>query len=172
MLHVREMLPAGEANAGPSGVQGTLTLTFEDRRRSRLLARLDDGREVALLLPRGTILREGDRVRADEEGAVFAVRAAAESLSIGRTPDPHALTVAAYHLGNRHVPLQIGPDWLAYAHDHVLDDLARALGLEVETRVAPFEPEPGAFKHEAASARTDASGTSHHHRHGSHHHHH
>jgi urease accessory protein len=163
MLHAREIVPPQVTG----GADGTLTLTFEDRRRSRLLARLDDGREVALLLPRGTILREGDRVRADEDGLVFSVRAAAESLSISRTSDPLALTVAAYHLGNRHVPLQIGSGWLAYAHDHVLDDLVRGLGLEVETRVAPFEPEPGAFRHETTEARGEQKTTAHHHhRHG------
>jgi urease accessory protein len=171
MFHARAILDRDDD--AKKKVDGILTLAFEDRRRSRLLVVLDDGREVALLLPRGTILREGDRVRADEDGLVFAVRAAAESLSVGRTADPHALTVAAYHLGNRHVPLQIGPGWVAYAHDHVLDDLCRTLGLEVETRVAPFEPEPGAFQHESASTRASATAESHHHRHGgSHHHHH
>jgi len=167
MLHARELIPPGTS----ASADGTLTLTFEDRRRSRLLAKLDDGREIALLLPRGTLLREGDRVRADEDGLVFVVRASAESLSIGRTGDPLALTVAAYHLGNRHVPLQIGSGWLAYAHDHVLDDLVRGLGLEVETRVAPFEPEPGAFRHET-TGRAEQGPITHQHRNGGSHHHH
>ncbi len=55
---------------------------------------------------------------------------------------------AAYHLGNRHVPLQIGVDYVAYVHDHVLDDMVRGLGLAVATRLAPFEPEAGAFAHD------------------------
>jgi urease accessory protein len=168
MLHAREVVTqdpyAPVAAARVASPDGIMTLTFDDRRRSRLLAKLDDGREVALLLPRGTVLRDGDRVRADEDGLVFVVRAAAETLSVGRTDDPHTLTVAAYHLGNRHVPLQIGDCWLAYAHDHVLDDMARGLGLEVETRVAPFEPEPGAHRHEP---RSDPAP---HHHHGETHH--
>lgn len=144
MLHVHEVIPAGAGAAGdvPSG---TITLSFHDRRRSRLLAALDDGRELALMLPRGSMLRDGDRLRA-RDGAIVAVRAAAESLSVARAPDPRLLARAAYHLGNRHVPVQVGDGLLAYLHDHVLDDMVRGLGLEVEARVAPFEPEAGAFQ--------------------------
>jgi urease accessory protein len=127
-----------------------LTLTFDERRKSRLLATMDDGREVALMLPRGTILRHGDHLRGDD-GMVVEVRAAAESLSVGATTDWHLLARAAYHLGNRHVPLEIGTGYVAYGHDHVLDDMVRALGLEVSSRVAPFEPESGAFQHEGGS---------------------
>ena len=122
-----------EAGATPAATT-SLTLSFEDRRRSRLLVRLEDGREAALMLPRGTVLRDGDLLR-DDTGLIVVVRAAAETLSVARTSDPHRLTRAAYHLGNRHVPLQIGPAWLAFAHDHVLDGLVRALGLEVTTEV-------------------------------------
>jgi urease accessory protein len=179
MLHVHEVLVAGElATKDGAATPGlapapTLTLTFDQRRRSRRLARLDDGREVALRLPRGTILRHGDRLRAAEDGLIVEVRAAAESLSVGRTGDPHLLSRAAYHLGNRHVPLQIGAGWVAYAHDHVLDDLARGLGLTVETRQAPFEPEAGAFhQHEAGrhghdhhDHHHDGDGEAHHHHH-------
>jgi urease accessory protein len=130
---------------------GVLTMTFDERRRSRLRATLDDGREVALMLPRGTVLRHGDHLRGDD-ALVIEVRAAAESLSIAATGDAHLLTRAAYHLGNRHVPVEVGGGWLAYAHDHVLDAMVRGLGLEVSSRVAPFEPEAGAFAHEAAGA--------------------
>ena len=52
---------------------------------------------------------------------------------------------ASYHLGNRHVPLQIAPGRLRYQHDHVLDDMVRGMGLEVTVEEAPFEPEPGAY---------------------------
>ena len=164
MLHVQEVLPAG-AQEKAGAPAGTVTLTFDDRQRSRLLTRLDDGRELALMLPRGTVLRDGDRLRG-VAGAVVLVRAAAESLSVVHTTDRQLLARAAYHLGNRHVPVQIGPDTLAYAHDHVLDDMVRGLGLAVESRVAAFQPEPGAFH---------GSGHHHHHHddeHGDHHHHH
>jgi urease accessory protein len=180
MLHVHELLAkAGQVGDGDGDGDGAgggdgpprarLTLTFDDRRRSRLLARLDDGREVALRLPRGTVLRHGDLLRADEDHLVIEVRAAAEHLSVGATSDAHLLTRAAYHLGNRHVPLQIAPGWVAYAHDHVLDDLARGLGLDVSARVAPFEPELGAFQHDGAQHQHHHHDHDHNHRH--HHHH-
>ena len=73
------------------------------------------------------------------------VRAAAEPVSVVVSADPLLLLRAAYHLGNRHVPLQIGAGWLRYLRDHVLDDLCRGLGLEVEAASLPFEPEAGAY---------------------------
>jgi urease accessory protein len=85
----------------------------------------------------------------DDEALAYVrglvVRAAAETLSVARTGDRHLLTRAAYHLGNRHVPLQIRDDSLSYEHDHVLDELARTLGLEVSVVSAPFEPEAGGY---------------------------
>ena len=137
-----------------------MTLTFEDRRRSRLLVRLGDGREAALMLPRGTVLRDGDRLRGDT-GSIAVVRAAPETLSVARTSDPHLLTRAAYHLGNRHVPLQIGPGWLAFGHDHVLDGLVRDLGLEVTTESAPFEPEAGGYRHQGSEHTTSTHDDAH-----------
>jgi urease accessory protein len=141
----------------------TLTLAYEDRRRSRWRARLEDGREVAIVLPRGTVLREGDALGGDPMGTLVVVRAAAEALSVARTADPHLLTRAAYHLGNRHVPLQIAPGQLAYQHDHVLDGLARELGLEVTVESAAFEPEAGGYRHEGSSGHSH--GHVHHHEH-------
>jgi urease accessory protein len=129
------------------GENGVLTLGFEDRRRSRMRVRLDDGREAALLLPRGTVLRDGSRLRDPERGDVVTVRAAAQTLSLVRCADGVTLARAAYHLGNRHVPVQVGTGWLAYEHDHVLDDMVEELGLEVATSVAPFEPEAGGYRH-------------------------
>ncbi|HEX4406379.1 MAG TPA: urease accessory protein UreE [Polyangia bacterium] len=139
MLHLRDIVHAQPATA-------TVTLTLDERRKSRLRVTLEDGREAAVLLARGSALRDGDLLRADE-GDVVVVRAAAESLSIARTGDRHLLLRGAYHLGNRHVPVELGDGWLAYEHDHVLDDMVRGLGLTVETRRAPFEPEGGAFSH-------------------------
>ena len=128
-------------------VTGTLTLAFGERRRSRLRARLDDGREVALLLPRGSRLLDGDRLRDETGELVVAVRAAEETLSFVQAEDRLLLARAAYHLGNRHVPVQIGPGWLAYEHDHVLDGMIEEMGLAVTTRRAPFEPEAGGYRH-------------------------
>jgi urease accessory protein len=143
----------------------SLTLAYEDRRRSRLRARLDDGAEVALLLPRGTVLRDGDCLGGEDDGPAVRVRAAAETLSVARTADPHLLCRAAYHLGNRHIALQIGPGRLAYQHDHVLDGMVRDLGLTVATEETPFEPEAGGYRHEGTAGHDHAHGHAHDHAH-------
>lgn len=165
MLQLTRILPSS-SSLSPSP---SLTLTFEDRRRSRLLVRLDDGREGALRLPRGTVLRDGDLLGGDPDQTPVRVRAAVEQLSVIRTADPLLLSRGAYHLGNRHVPLQIGPGRLAYQHDHVLDDLARALGLEVTLESGPFEPEGGGYGHRGSAHGHDEH--PHAHPHDDHHHH-
>jgi urease accessory protein len=165
MLNLREVVSRDDA--GAAAIEATLTLTFEQRRRSRLLVRFDDGREAALLLPRGTVLVDGQLLRVEGQARVVLVRAAAETLSVARASDPHLIARAASHLGNRHVALEIGSGWVAYEHDHVLDGMVRALGLDVGTRVAPFEPETGGYKQET---RTDGSRTGNEHAHGHHHH--
>jgi urease accessory protein len=138
-----------------------LVLAYHDRRRCRQRALLASGQEIALLLPRGTVLRAGDRLITDD-GLVVAVDAAPEPLSVATCPDPLLLARAAYHLGNRHVPLQIEPGRLSYRHDHVLDHLVQSLGLVVGAAEEPFEPESGAYQGQG-SAR--AHGHDHHHDH-------
>ena len=128
----------------PADAQATLTLPFEQRQKSRLRIRLDNGQDAGLFLPRGTVLRHGDRLRATS-GLVVEVRAAPEAVSTAHADDALLLARAAYHLGNRHVALQLGPGWLRYPHDHVLDNMARELGLTVNREQAPFEPEAGAY---------------------------
>ena len=145
MLEIHERLSRTDAQDAGS-VEMTLTLAFDARQRCRQRVVLDDGSERALLLPRGTTLRDGDRLR-DTEGMIIRVRAALESVSVARTADRHRLVRAAYHLGNRHVPLQIDADSLRYRHDHVLDVMVEGLGLSVSCEQAPFEPEPGAYAH-------------------------
>ena len=124
--------------------QATLTLPFEARRKSRLRTRLDNGADVGIFLPHGTVLHDGDRLRTTD-GLVVEVRAALETVSTARADDALTLARAAYHLGNRHIPLQLGPGWLRYPHDHVLDGMVRDLGLEVTDEQVPFEPEAGAY---------------------------
>lgn len=142
MLRLIEVVRGAEGEPAA----GVLTMPFDERRKSRLRGKLDDGREVALLLPRGTVLRDGDRLRA-ESGEIVVVRAAAQTLSVARTGDGLLLARAAYHLGNRHVPVEVHAGGLAYEHDHVLDGLVAELGLTVETAKAPFEPEAGGYGH-------------------------
>ena len=126
-------------------VTGTLTLDVDSRIKSRLRVTLDDGREAGLMLERGHLLRGGELL-ADAAGNIGKQLAAPERVSTVRCDDPHLLARAAYHLGNRHVPLQIEPGLLRYQHDHVLDDMLRGLGLAVNTEQAPFEPEAGAYQ--------------------------
>ena len=138
------MLQFTHKTDSPSATAPTVTLTLDQRVRSRLKVVLDDGREAGILLPRGTTLRDGDGLLA-EDGLVVRVRAALERLSRAECLDALALARACYHLGNRHVALQIEPGRLAYLHDHVLDDLVRGLGLQVQVEDGPFEPEAGAY---------------------------
>lgn len=123
---------------------GKLTLTFEQRSKSRLRWVLDDGREVAVVLERGAQLFPGDTLLS-EDGETVRVEAANEMVSIIRCDQPLLLARACYHLGNRHVALQIAPAELRYLHDHVLDEMVTLLGLKVESKRASFEPESGAY---------------------------
>jgi urease accessory protein len=121
-----------------------LTLPFEQRQKSRLRAQADNGEEVALILPRGRVLRGGDRVAATDGREVEIVAAAEKLLHI----ESAELARVAYHLGNRHVPLQLGQGFVRIAEDHVLEEMARKLGARVSHVEAPFEPEAGAYGHQ------------------------
>ncbi|MBH3395401.1 MULTISPECIES: urease accessory protein UreE [Pseudomonas] len=139
---------------------GTVTLDVDSRIKSRLRVTLDDGREAGLMLERGHLLRGGELL-ADADGSqLIRVLAAPETVSTVRCADPHLLARAAYHLGNRHVPLQIEPGLLRFQHDHVLDDMLRGLGLTVEAEQAPFEPEAGAYQ-SAPHGHSHAHGNDH-----------
>jgi urease accessory protein len=125
-------------------IDATLTLPFEQRCKSRLRTTLVGGEEVGLFLERGTILRGGDFLVADD-GRVVRVQSAAENLMEVRGEDAEALARAAYHLGNRHTPIEIGPGCLRFAADHVLAEMLAGLGVLPVALAAPFEPEPGAY---------------------------
>ena len=140
MLEIRAKLKVAK-KAYDIKVAGRLELPFELRQKSRLRAKLASGEEVALLLPRGEILRGGDLVTASD-GRVIEVVSQPEKLLHAECDD---LARIAYHLGNRHVPVEIGTNFLRIAADHVLEDLLRKLGARVSTLEAPFEPEAGAY---------------------------
>jgi urease accessory protein len=144
---------------GPAAADTSVTLPLHLRIKSRLRVTLDDGRDAGLFLERGTTLKNGELLAGD--GITVRVRAADETLSIVRSDDPLLLARACYHLGNRHMSIQIMPGELRYPHDHVLDDMLRGLGLEVTIAQAPFEPEPGAY---------GGSANGHGHHHHDHHH--
>jgi len=141
MIRLTHKLEGGEAG----GDYATLTLPFDRRTKSRQRVALDNGEEAALLLQRGTVLQAGDRLADEVQGRTVRVRAAEEALSLVVCEDRLLLNRVCYHLGNRHVPLQIGPDRVSYCHDHVLDDMVRGLGGAPVAVCAPFQPEPGAY---------------------------
>jgi len=138
------MLKVFEILEQPEQTEQVLILPFELRQKSRLKAELTDGTEVGLLLPRGHLLRGGDCLRA-EDGSVVRIDAAKEDVSTVHNDDARMLARVSYHLGNRHVALQVGDGWVRYQHDHVLDDMVRGLGMTVSFESAPFEPEGGAY---------------------------
>ncbi|MDP2523617.1 urease accessory protein UreE [Neptunomonas phycophila] len=139
--------------------QATLSLPINKRIKGRLRVELDTGEEAGLFLQRGITLRDGDQI-ATEDGYVVRIIAANESVSTVQCHDPLLLIRIAYHLGNRHVPLQVGDGFVRYQHDHVLDDMVKGLGGQVVSEQAPFEPEAGAY---------GGSSSHGHHEHGHHH---
>lgn len=157
MLKLTQKVESGTATA-------SMTLPLDLRIKSRFRVTLDDGMEAGLFLPRGSILRGGDLVASDD-GVIVEVRSASETVSTVSCKDSHLLARACYHLGNRHVPLQIEPGFVRYQHDHVLDELVSGLGLTVTVEETPFEPEPGAY-----GDYGHASGHGHGHSHEHHHH--
>jgi urease accessory protein len=121
-----------------------LVLPFDRRHKSRLRTRLESGIEVGLFLERGTILRDGDCLKT-EEGLLVRVVAAPEKVYLVRCESTLQLMRAAYHLGNRHVPLEIGDGWLKLKRDAVLRDMLLGLGATVSDAELPFDPEAGAY---------------------------
>jgi len=138
MLIVRQRI------APQSRVDAVLVLPFELRQKSRLRTAVDGGEEIGLFLDRGTLLRGGDTLQADD-GRIVGVRAADEDLQEARCADAQSLARAAWHLGNRHAAVQVGEGWLRFVADDVLAAMLRGLGATVSTVRAPFEPEGGAY---------------------------
>lgn len=121
-----------------------LELPFDTRCKSRLRTKLASGEDCGLFLERGTVLRGGDRLLAND-GRVVEVVAAPENLMEALSGDPLLIAKAAYHLGNRHVAVHLLPGRLRFVADHVLGEMVRGLGLKVLDVEAPFEPESGAY---------------------------
>jgi len=141
----------------------SVTLRFDEREKSRHKTQTDCGQTLGWFIERGHILTQGEALQT-EQGECIEVRAAQEKLSVVTATSAHVLMRAAYHLGNRHVPLQVDEQQLSYLCDYVLDDMVRGLGLSVATEEAPFCPEPGAYHSHGESA-------SHGHSHGDNHSH-
>ncbi len=121
-----------------------LVLPFDLRRKSRFRTMLADGTEAALFLPRGSVLRDGDLLEA-EDGTLIRVESAPENVLLVTAETPYALMRAAYHLGNRHTPVELGEDFLKLEIDPVLKEMLVQLGVTVREETAPFQPEGGAY---------------------------
>ncbi|MGK0269875.1 MAG: urease accessory protein [Cocleimonas sp.] len=139
-----------------------LTLVKEQREKSRLKVTLDNGEEGGLFFEKGTTFQDGDLIISTDGETLVQIKAAPETVSSVRCDDPLMLAKACYHLGNRHIPLQINMGELRYQHDHVLDEMVRGLGLEVLTEQAPFEPESGAYSGGGHHHHSDDHEHSHH----------
>lgn len=134
-----ESLYTGDAPATEN-----LVLDFDARTKSRLRTKLASGEEIGLFLPRGTILRGGAKLQS-QDGRIVAVLAAPEALVEARCANPLELSRAAYHLGNRHVAVQVLDGALRIQQDHVLEHMLEGLGASLTRLDAPFEPEAGAY---------------------------
>ena len=144
MIEIRSRFPVRPNAAYALKVAARLALPFEQRQKTRQLTTLDSGEEVALLLPRGEVLRGGDLLVASD-GRVIEVVSQPEILVHVACDSARELVRAAYHLGNRHVPVQVGEGWLRLASDHVLEEMLSGLGARLASLMAPFEPEAGAY---------------------------
>ena len=144
MVEIRSRLPSKPHADYGVPIRDRLELPFERRQKSRQRATLVSGEEVAIELERGLVLRGGDCVLASD-GRVIEVVAQAERVIHVECDSPQALARAAYHLGNRHVAVQVGDGCLRLAADHVLEQMLKGLGARITAVEAPFEPEAGAY---------------------------
>lgn len=158
----------------------TITLDFDDRHRRRKRYTGEQGTDFLLDLPEAVALREGDGLLL-EGGGVVLVKAAPEPLIAVKGKDAQHLLRLAWHLGNRHLPAEIGPERILIRHDHVILRMLQGLGAEVAQVNEPFNPEGGAYgehnRHEGHHHHHHGDGHDHDHDHGhdhghGHHHHH
>ena len=170
MLTVNKLIPRAKGLA-PVLLKraAAVVLDWDTRQKSRFDAVDSQGRQIGVFLPRGGAVRGGD-VLVAEDGSLVRVIAAPQAVLVVRAApggSPFDLLRAAYHLGNRHVALELQADHLKLEPDHVLADLLRSMGLQVQALQAPFEPEGGAY---AAAANHDHGHHEHGHDHAGHSH--
>jgi urease accessory protein len=173
------MLTCSKLIAGGQGLAAalvkraaTVELDWDVRQKSRFDATDSNGRSIGVFLARGTLVRGGD-VLVLEDGSLVRVQAAPQEVLRITACAEHGssfdLTRAAYHLGNRHVPIELQPDHLKIEPDHVLADMLRAMHMTVVTVQESFEPEGGAY---SSHGHAQGHGHSHEHSHGDHSHNH
>ncbi len=128
-------------------VNFTLALTAQERTRSRHRFTTVEGEIVYINLPRGTVLQDGDLLQDDSKTNLVRVCAKLEPVITITTNNSWELLKAAYHLGNRHVPVEISEHYLRLAPDSVLQKMLEQLNFKVISEIMPFYPEQGAYKH-------------------------
>ncbi len=164
MLICSKRIPQGQGLARVLIARATtVTLDWDDRQKSRFEATDSHGRPLGVVLPRGTVVRGGDVLLAEDGSLVRVVAAPQTVLRVSASGDDPAFELmrAAYHLGNRHVPIELQPGHLCIEPDHVLAEMLRAMGLNVTEVQAPFEPEGGAYGDSALLAHSHGHGAPH-----------
>jgi urease accessory protein len=170
MLHINKILAGGRGLA-PVLVKraATVALDWDVRQKSRFDATDSQGRALGVFLPRGTVVRGGD-VLVAEDGSMVVVTAAPQPVMVVSACTEHGspfdLLRAAYHLGNRHVQLELKPDHLKLEPDHVLADMLRQMHLIVRDANEAFEPEGGAYAAGGQAQGHEGQGHDHGHGHG------
>jgi urease accessory protein len=158
-MRASRIVAAGEWNA-KEAVDRVL-IDHDRRHRRRILLHTEGGREVLLDLPQATRLRHGDGIALDEGGVVLVCARPEKLLEIHAHDDAELVRIA-WHLGNRHLPVQLDGDRIRIRADHVIAEMVEGLGGHIEEIEAPFDPEAGAY----------APGAGHHHHHDDDEHHH
>jgi urease accessory protein len=166
MLTANKLMPQGRGLA-PVLLKraATIELDWDVRQKSRFDATDSQGRQIGVFLPRGTAVRGGDVLVAEDGSLIRVIAAPQPVLRITHCTahgTPFDLTRAAYHLGNRHVPIELKPDHLKIEPDHVLADMLRSMHLIVVAAEEAFEPEGGAY-----GSHEHSHGADHDHSHGS-----
>jgi urease accessory protein len=159
MIRATKVVARGDWRGEPAD---TVVLDFDDRHRRRFALEAVGGLNVLLDLPEAVALRTGDALKL-EDGRMVEVVGASEPLAEIRAESPEHLLRLAWHLGNRHLPVQVAGQRLRIRRDHVIEAMVQGLGGQVRAIEAAFDPEGGAYA-KAAQA--------HHHGHDDHHHHH
>lgn len=154
MLNFTQRLPTDFSQSADF----SLTLTADERTRSHHYFETDEGQGVYLRLPRGTVLRHGELLRSEDGQALVRILAKPESVLTVTAPTLLDLLRAAYHLGNRHVSLEVTETYLRFSPDPVLKSMLERMGLHIIAETVPFQPEAGAygFSHEPESTHFHA----------------
>lgn len=138
------MLTFTELTDTTAQAEHSVALTYHQRVKSRLRIETAAGNEAGIVLERGLVLSNGDKLRA-ATGEVLEIIAAKEHVSVASCDSTLLFARACYHVGNRHAEVQIEQNRIIYLHDHVLDEMLTLLGLSVTEQQLPFVPESGAY---------------------------